>query len=155
MKASVNIARKAAKQRAHTATHLLHAVLQGYFPQTKQAGSYVGEDELRFDFAAERLCTEQELTDITNKVQELIYQALPVFTQQLAYQEAINLGAKAFFADTYGEEVRMVTVGDSEEKISLELCGGNHVARTDAIGAFCIMQHEAVAAGVKRIVAYT
>lgn len=152
MKVTVDMARRYGKQRAHTATHLLHAVLQKYFPMTKQEWSFVWDDELRFDFAADSLLSNQDLDEITKQINNLIYQAYPVAQKTMNYEDAISSGAKAFFADTYGEEVRVVSVGES---VSVELCGWNHVENTADIGAFVIDSQEAVAAWVKRIHAYT
>lgn len=152
MKASVDMWRRYGKQRAHTATHLLHAALQEYFPMTKQEWSFVGEDELRFDFSADALLSNEDLATITQKINTHIAQAVPVTQNIMNYDEAIASGAKAFFADTYGEEVRVITIGD---KMSVELCGWNHVTNTADIGAFVIDSQEAVAAGIKRIHAYT
>ena len=155
MEAYIDKKRRLAKQRAHTATHLLHAVLQTYFPQTKQEGSFVWEDELRFDFSADRLLSDQELLDIEERMNVYISQWLLLDISEMNYKEAITLGAKAFFADTYGETVRVVSILDDDTIISRELCWWNHVISTDMIGAFCIENHEAVASGIKRITAYT
>ncbi len=141
-----------AKTRAHTATHLLHAQLAAIFPQTKQAGSLVDEDYLRFDFYADTALTDQQIQDIETQINTQIAQALPVDTQELSYDAAIQAGAKAFFEDKYGDTVRVVTVGD---KLSVELCGWTHTANTAHIGAFIITSQEAVASGVKRITAVT
>lgn len=152
MKVAIDMARRYGKQRAHTATHLLHAALQKYFPMTKQEWSFVWEDELRFDFAADALLSNKDLDDITKQINHAIYEAFPVVQKTMSYEAAIASGAKAFFADTYGEEVRVVSVG---ETVSVELCGWNHVENTADIGAFVIDSQEAVAAWVKRIHAYT
>ncbi len=152
MKVEIDIARRYAKQRAHTATHLLHVALQKYFPMTKQEWSFVWEDELRFDFAADALLSNKDLDDITEQINHTIYQALPVVQKTMKYDDAIASGAKAFFADTYGDEVRVVSVWDA---FSVELCGWNHVENTSDIGAFVIDSQEAVAAWIKRIHAYT
>ncbi len=152
MKVFINMARRYGKQRAHTATHLLHATLQKYFPLTKQEWSFVAEDELRFDFSADALLSNKDLNDITKKINDTIYQALPVVQKTMKYDDAIASGAKAFFADTYGDEVRVVSVG---EGLSVELCGWNHVDNTSNIGAFVIDSQEAVASWIKRIHAYT
>lgn len=159
MKAQVDISRRLAKQRAHTATHLLHAALQQYFPHTKQEWSFVWEDELRFDFAADGLLTNEQIDAIVGTINQQISTAYTVHTQTMAYDAAVQLWAKAFFADTYGETVRVVSIAlpDTNVKsfLSLELCGWNHVTNTSEIWAFVIMRQEAVASWVKRIQAYT
>lgn len=156
MKLVVDQSQRYAKMRAHTATHLLHAELAKIFKNTKQAGSFVDEDSLRFDFHADRLLTQEEIFTIENAVNTIIYDACVVDISEVSYQEAIALWAKAFFEDKYGDIVRLVRVFDRENKaISLELCWGTHVANTKDIGCFAIISQEAVASGVKRIVAVT
>lgn len=166
----VNHIRRHACMRAHTATHLLHAELAKIFPMTKQAWSYVGEDELRFDFFAERSLTPEEIEQINLALANSIAASSPVSTQEMPYADAVSFGAKAFFEDSYPEIVRVVevrqldsqTVGQSNspahqnpQMLSIELCGGTHVSSTDAIGCFVITEQSAVAAGVKRITALT
>lgn len=96
--------------RAHTATHLLHAALSEIFPQTKQAGSYVGEDELRFDFFADRLLDTKEIEHINHQINAIIREHHLVTVTEMSYQDAIASGAKAFFEDKYPERVRVVKV---------------------------------------------
>ena len=148
----VNHIRRHACMRAHTATHLLHAELAKIFPMTKQAWSYVGEDELRFDFFAERGLSADEIEQINLALATSIAAAFPVSTQEMSYADAVSFGAKAFFEDSYPEIVRVVSISDGN---SIELCGGTHVSSTDAIGCFVITEQSAVAAGVKRITALT
>lgn len=157
MQLHIDMWRRFWKQRAHTATHLLHAALQQYFPLTKQEWSFVGDDELRFDFSADNLLSTQDLMDINKTINEYIHQAIPVQKKLMKYNDAIDSGAKAFFADTYWDEVRVVTIGAEWEdwNVSVELCGWNHVENTADIWAFVIVWQEAVAAGIKRIHAYT
>lgn len=138
--------------RAHTATHLLHAQLAAIFPQTKQAGSLVDEDYLRFDFYADTALSDQQVQDIQSYINTQIAQALPVDIQEMSYADATQSWAKAFFEDKYGDTVRVVTIG---EKLSVELCGWTHVSNTAHIGAFAIISQESVAAGIKRITAVT
>lgn len=138
--------------RAHTATHLLHAQLAAIFPQTKQAGSLVDEDYLRFDFYADTALSDQQVQDIQSYINTQIAQALPVDIQEMSYADATQSWAKAFFEDKYGDTVRVVTIGD---KVSVELCGWTHVSNTAHIGAFAIISQESVAAGIKRITAVT
>lgn len=152
MKLDVNPSQRYAKMRAHTATHLLHGQLAAIFPDTKQAGSLVDEDYLRFDFHAENLLTAQQIHDIESTINQQIYDAHAVTTAEMKFDEAIQKWAKAFFADKYGDIVRVVSIDGAH---SVELCGGTHVANTQDIGAFKITSQEPVAAGVKRISAYT
>ena len=134
MKLLVDQSQRYAKMRAHTATHLLHAELAKIFKNTKQAGSLVDEDYLRFDFHAERLLSQEEISAIENAVNTLIYHAYTVDISEVSYPEAIALGAKAFFEDKYGDMVRLVRVFDYDNQpISLELCGGTHVTNTKDI----------------------
>ncbi|MDR0651225.1 MAG: hypothetical protein LBG59_07715 [Candidatus Peribacteria bacterium] len=155
MQLTVNAPQRYAKMRAHTATHLLHAQLTHYFPHTKQAGSLVNADFLRFDFYADTLLTSQQLKAIETVINQQIYEALPVSVLETSFDEAINLGAKAFFEEKYGDVVRLVRVYRGEEVISAELCGGTHVENTKEIGAFSILSQEAVASGIKRLTAST
>ena len=152
MKLQIDIPHRYACMRAHTATHILHAELWKIFPQTKQAGSYVGPDELRFDFFAERSLTTKELQHISWEINNYIINNYPVSVAEMSYEDAIKTGAKAFFEDTYPEIVRVVSISSG---LSVELCGGTHVSDTSQIGSFFITEQTAVAAGVKRIVALT
>ena len=181
MKIQIDIPHRYACMRAHTATHLLHAELWKIFPQTKQAGSYVGPDELRFDFFAERSLTNEELQHISWEINNYIINNYPVSVTEMSYEDAIKTGAKAFFEDTYPEIVRVVSIWSSSwqrkdpgqkkdnwvidwldtslhsvwQLFSVELCGGTHVSETNQIGSFFIIEQTAVAAGIKRIVALT
>lgn len=112
MKLSIDRAHRYACMRAHTATHLLHAELGKIFPQTKQAGSYVGPDELRFDFFADRGLTHEELNIIAHCVNQAISANELVSVQEMSYEEALKTGAKAFFEDTYPEIVRVVSIDE-------------------------------------------
>ncbi len=152
MKLIVTGSQRYAKMRAHTAAHLLHASLGKYFPETKQAGSFVDEDYLRFDFTADRTLSSEELVLIQQQVNHLIYSALPVENIETSYNEAIALWAKAFFEDKYWDIVRVVKV---DQDVSTELCGWTHVSNTKDIWCFVIISQEAVASGIKRIVAIT
>ncbi|MDR2189886.1 MAG: hypothetical protein LBP53_01530 [Candidatus Peribacteria bacterium] len=155
MQLTVNPAQRYAKMRAHTATHLLHAQLTKYFPNTKQAGSLVDSDMLRFDFYADTLLTPTQLHEIEIQINQQIYEALPVTLIETSLEEATTLGAKAFFEEKYGETVRVIRVLKGDDVISAELCGGTHVNNTKEIGAFSILSQEAVASGIKRLTAYT
>ncbi|MDR0368997.1 MAG: hypothetical protein LBH96_00180 [Candidatus Peribacteria bacterium] len=155
MKLTVDEQQRYAKMRAHTATHLLHAVLTKYFPNTKQAGSLVDNDLLRFDFYADSLLTPQQLKEIEIQINHYIYEALPVRLVETSFDEAIKLGAKAFFEEKYGDSVRLIRIHSGDAIISAELCGGTHVENTKEIGAFVLTSQEAVASGIKRLTAIT
>ncbi len=155
MELSVNPAQRYAKMRAHTATHLLHAKLIDFFPNTKQAGSLVDNDLLRFDFYADTLLSSKQLKELENSINQRIYGALPVSLLETSFEEALKLWAKAFFEEKYENEVRLIRIQDGKSCISAELCGGTHVQNTREIGAFSILSQEAVASGIKRITALT
>ena len=155
MKLSVDMDQRYAKMRAHTATHLLHAELAKIFPNTKQAGSLVDSDLLRFDFYANNLLTSEQIKEIENNINQIIYSAFPVDLIETSFEEWVKLGAKAFFEEKYWDEVRVIRVHDGDENISVELCGWTHVSNTRDIWAFTIISQEAVASWIKRITAYT
>ena len=155
MKLQVNPQQRYAKMRAHTATHLLHTALTKYFLNTKQAGSSVDADLLRFDFYADTLLTFQQLKEIETLINQQIYDALPVSLIETSFDEAIKLGAKAFFEEKYEDTVRLIRIHDGEDVVSAELCGGTHVENTKDVGAFAILSQEAVASGIKRLTAIT
>jgi alanyl-tRNA synthetase len=137
----------------HTATHLLQAALECIVgSDIKQAGSMVTEQQLRFDFTARNLLSRQELDAVEKLINEQIVKDMLVTITQSTYQEAIKTGVKAFFGDKYDHgNVRVVRVGN----FSAELCGGTHAASTGVIGLFKIIEQTTMAAGVRRIVAFT
>lgn len=155
MKLSIDMDQRYAKMRAHTATHLLHAELAKVFPNTKQAWSLVDSDLLRFDFYANNLLTSEQIKDIENNVNRIIYFAYPVDLIETSFEEWVKLWAKAFFEEKYWDEVRVIRVHNWNENISVELCWGTHVSNTRDIWAFSIVSQEAVASWIKRITAYT
>lgn len=155
MKLSIDMDQRYAKMRAHTATHLLHAELAKIFPDTKQAGSLVDEDLLRFDFYANNLLTAEQIKEIENNINQTIYNAYPVDLIETTFEEWVKLWAKAFFEEKYWDEVRVIRVHNWGENISVELCWGTHVSNTRDIWAFTIISQEAVASWIKRITAYT
>jgi alanyl-tRNA synthetase len=151
-RALVDAPRRAAIQRNHTATHLLHAALRARFgANLKQAGSLVAPDRLRFDFTYGKALTPEELHSVEIEVNQKILEDLPVVTEVTSLKEAQEKGAMALFGEKYGERVRQVTVG----AYSRELCGGCHVGRTGEIGYLRIEAEAAVASGVRRIEAVT
>ncbi len=156
MKLVVDPVQRHAKMRAHTATHLLHFALGELLGSTKQAGSLVDEDYLRFDFAAKQPLDLQQLQTIESKVNHRIRHARQVDVKEMSLVEATKTGAKAFFEDKYGDRVRVVSIVDNDISLStIELCGGTHVPNTSEIGAFLITAQEAVASGIRRISAVT
>lgn len=137
----------------HTATHLLQAALQQVFgKQVRQAGSVVTKDYLRFDYTHHQPLTAEQIKLIEDIVNQKIWENIPVIVKNTTYKGALEQGVIAFFGDKYNpENVRAVIVGD----FSKELCGGTHVSATGDIGSFKIIEEIALAAGQRRMVAYT
>ena len=145
-----SIARRLDIARNHTATHLLQAALRQILgDRVSQRGSLVEPNRLRFDFSWRAAITEEKLTEIQRWVNEKIRQNLPVKTKVVPYKRAIAEGAIALFEEKYGEEVRVVEVG--EPPISKELCGGTHVKSTGEIGFFLISGESSIGTGLRRI----
>lgn len=143
---------RALTARNHTATHLLHWALRKTLGEhVKQAGSLVSPELLRFDFTHFQALTHQELTEIENMINTKIWSNSEVKKQLMKKDQAIAAGAIAFFGDKYGDEVRVISVGD----FSVELCGGTHVDRSSDIAMLKIASESGIAAGVRRIIAYT
>jgi alanyl-tRNA synthetase len=136
----------------HTATHLLHKVLQEVLgDHVRQAGSAVRPDKLRFDFTHPAALTAEERAEIERRVNEHVFANLPVRIFETPLEEARTLGAMMLFGEKYGEVVRVVDV----DGWSLELCGGTHVRSTAEIGPFAILSESSVGAGARRIEAVT
>ncbi|MFP4316845.1 MAG: alanine--tRNA ligase [Desulfovibrionales bacterium] len=141
-----------ATARNHTATHLVHAALRKVLGEhVKQAGSQVTAERMRFDFTHIAQVGLDELREVEQEVNRTILADLPVVSETLDYQEALDKGALALFGEKYEDKVRMVAVPG----FSAELCGGTHLERTSQAGTFCILSEAGVAAGVRRIEAVT
>ena len=151
--AKIDLKKRRLTQNNHTATHLLHKALRDVVgSHVEQKGSYVSDDRLRFDFSHFTGVTTEEQRKIEKIIFEKISENLPVNAETDTMENARRKGAIALFGEKYGNEVRMITVGD---EYSRELCGGTHVNATGQIGLFIIVEETAVAAGVRRIEAIT
>lgn len=156
---SIDAERRRRVEAHHTATHLLHCALHQEVSQdAAQQGSFVSEDRLRFDFNSGAV-TPDQLRKIEEKVNGWIDAGLPVYCTERAYAEVKGNSAIAqFFGDKYGDLVRVVQVGGCEnalDGVSMEFCGGTHIANTKDIGLFKIKSEGAIASGVRRIEAMT
>ncbi|HWY14198.1 MAG TPA: alanine--tRNA ligase [Rhizomicrobium sp.] len=149
--------RRRATRANHSATHLLHAALKRELgPHISQKGSLVAPDRLRFDFSHPKALTPDELERVETDVNVVIRQNTDVATRLMPTRDAIAAGAEALFGEKYGDEVRVLAVGEAGARpYSVELCGGTHVRRLGDIGLFTILSESAVAAGVRRIEALT
>ncbi len=150
--------RRTALRANHSATHLLHEALRRRFgPHVTQKGSLVAPDRLRFDYSQPTPPSAQDLAAVSAEVNRRIRRNAPVVTRLMTPDQAVGDGALALFGEKYGEEVRVVSMGDEDDgkAFSTELCGGTHVRRTGDIGLFKIVGEGAVAAGVRRIEALT
>jgi alanyl-tRNA synthetase len=156
---SVDREKRRATRANHSATHLLHAALKRVLgTHVSQKGSLVAPDRLRFDFSHPKAVTPDELQTIEGQVNAVIRQNSDVSTRLMETDKAIEAGAEALFGEKYGDEVRVLTMGDDEsaaKPYSVELCGGTHVRRLGDIGLFTILSESAVAAGVRRLEAVT
>jgi alanyl-tRNA synthetase len=154
VEAKVDSARRLDIARNHTATHLLQAALrQVVDKRIEQKGSLVEPERFRFDFSHLAPLTEKQLNEIQMQVNEWIRQNLTVEAKILPYKQAIAEGAIALFEEKYGEEVRMLEIG--EPATSKELCGGTHVRSTGEIGIFLITGESSIGTGLHRIEAVT
>src|SRR6266851_5087317 len=152
VKLRVDRERRDAAMLNHSATHILHYALREILStDVHQAGSLVAPDRLRFDFSHQGPVGEGDLATIEEDINARIRENAEVKTQEMAYDDAIKAGALAFFGDKYGDIVRVVRMGD----FSVELCGGTHVNRTGDVGFFKLESESGVAAGVRRIEAFT
>ena len=146
--ASIDVERRKAIMRAHSATHLLDAALKKVLgDHVHQAGSLVEPDRLRFDFTHFEAITPEQLAQIDKLVNDAILEGYPVATEVLPIEEAKKKGAVAMFGEKYGDIVRVVEMGD----FSMEFCGGTHLDNTAKAGPFRIKSEGSVASGVRRI----
>ncbi len=150
VRAEVDVKRRWNIQRNHSVTHLLHEALRRVLgTHVKQSGSLVAPNHLRFDFSHFEKLHPSEIRDIEAIVNEKIMERVPVYTLELAIEEARKVpNVKMFFGDKYGDFVRVVVM---DEKFSAEFCGGTHVTNTSEIGMFKIIQETAIASGMRRI----
>ncbi|MCZ2158588.1 alanine--tRNA ligase [Bartonella sp. 220] len=158
----VDSARRRKIRANHSATHLLHEALRQVLgTHVTQKGSLVLPDRLRFDFSHPKSVSSEELKTIEDLANDIVLQNSEVTTRLMLVDDAISEGAMALFGEKYGDEVRVVSMGNQleqtelEKKWSIELCGGTHVERTGDIGLIHIISESSVAAGVRRIEALT
>ena len=150
--ASIDVERRKAIMRAHSATHLLQKALQTVLgDHVHQAGSYVEPDRLRFDFTHFSALTPEELAKVNSIVQNSVLEGYAVNVREMPIEEAKASGAAALFSEKYGDTVRVVNMGG----YSIELCGGTHLDNTAKVGPFEIESECSVASGVRRIEAIT
>lgn len=136
----------------HSVTHLLHRALRDVLGEhVTQKGSAVGPDRMRFDISHPKQVTAEEIRQVENIVNNAIRHNYKVTTTMMSQEDAIKSGAMALFGEKYGDEVRVVSMGDDKELFSRELCGGTHVKETGDIGYFNIVSESAVAAGIRRL----
>ena len=146
--AAIDVERRQAIRRAHSATHLLDAALKKVLGgHVHQAGSLVEPDRIRFDFTHFEGITADELAQIDRMINDAILNGYPVVTEVLPIEEAKRKGAVAMFGEKYGDVVRVVEMGD----FSMEFCGGTHLDNTAKVGTFRIKSEGSVASGVRRI----
>ncbi|KFC69163.1 Alanine--tRNA ligase [Devosia sp. LC5] len=155
----VDHGRRSSIRANHSATHLLHEALRIVLgDHVAQKGSMVSPDRLRFDFVHTKPVSDQEMAEVEDIANAIVLQNTPVETRLMGVEEAKESGARALFGEKYGDEVRVVAMGEPTGNglgWSVELCGGTHVRRTGDIGLISIVAESAVGAGVRRIEALT
>jgi alanyl-tRNA synthetase len=155
----VDHGRRSAIRQHHSATHLLHEALRQVLgDHVAQKGSLVAPDRLRFDFSHPKPMTAEEIARVEDIANDFVLQNSEVTTRLMAVDDAIASGARALFGEKYGDEVRVVAMGETTGNAmgwSVELCGGTHVRRTGDIGLISMVGESGVAAGVRRIEALT
>ncbi|MEO8882342.1 MAG: alanine--tRNA ligase, partial [Devosia sp.] len=151
--------RRSAIRANHSATHLLHEALRQVLgDHVAQRGSLVSPDRLRFDFVHTKPMSEQEIAEVEDLANDIVLQNTAVETRLMSVDDAKQSGARALFGEKYGDEVRVVSMGEPTGNAlgwSVELCGGTHVRRTGDIGLVTVVAETAVGAGVRRIEALT
>ncbi|GHA14498.1 alanine--tRNA ligase [Devosia pacifica] len=155
----VDHVRRAAIRANHSATHILHEALRLVLgDHVAQRGSLVAPDRLRFDFVHTKAMSAEEMAEVEEIANAVVLQNAPVETRLMGVEEAKNAGARALFGEKYGDEVRVVSMGETSGNAlgwSVELCGGTHVRRTGDIGLISLTTEAGVAAGVRRVEAVT
>ena len=160
-KFQVNAENREKTKRNHSATHIMHEALRRVLgPHVTQKGQMVDGERIRFDISHGAAITKDELAKVEDEVNEIILQNAAADTQLMAPEAAIEAGAMALFGEKYGDEVRVLALGDplgdqQDKPYSVELCGGTHVERTGDIALFKIISEGAVAAGIRRVEAVT
>jgi alanyl-tRNA synthetase len=156
---AVDHTRRSAIRQNHSATHLLHEALRKVLgDHVAQKGSLVAPDRLRFDFSHPKPMSSEEIARVEDIANDIVLQNAPVVTRLLSRDDAIASGARALFGEKYGDEVRVVAMGEGGGNTmgwSVELCGGTHVKRTGDIGLISVLSEAGVASGVRRIEALT
>jgi len=148
----IDVQRRKAIMRNHTATHLLHFALRKVIGEhVHQGGSMVAPDRMRFDYTHFEALSKKQLKKVERIVNEVILSNLPVCAAEKEYRQALEEGAMALFGEKYGDEVRMISI----EPVSRELCGGTHIDNTGEIGLFLIKSESSVGSGLRRIEAIT
>ena len=134
--------------KLHTATHLLHQALRQVLGKhVSQKGSNITKDRLRFDFSHPAKMTKEEIKKVEEIVNDVIKKDMTITYKEMTIKEAEELGALAFFAEKYGENVKVYSIGD----FSMEVCGGPHVEKTSSLGTFKIKKEQSSSAGIRRI----
>ncbi len=152
LRAQVDVASRRRTMWNHSATHLMHSALRSVLGKhVQQKGSLVDANRTRFDFSHSQPMNAEEIRKVEALVNGAVRRNLEVGARIMKFDDAIKAGALAFFGDKYGDEVRVLTMGD----VSTELCGGTHVTRTGDIGFFKIVSESGVAAGIRRVEAVT
>lgn len=150
-RAEVDVARRDRSRRHHTATHLLHRALKDVLGEgTSQQGSYVGPDQLRFDFNYPRGLDSAQLQSVADIINDRSMDDLPVNWEIVPMEQARQMGAVMMFGEKYGDQVRVVSIGD----YSRELCGGTHTHHSGELGAVTIASESGIGSGKRRILAY-
>jgi alanyl-tRNA synthetase len=146
--AEIDVTRRKAISRSHTATHLIHQTMRAFLGESAtQAGSLNAPGRLRFDFNTPGAVSPAVLNDVEQQVNEVLLRDLEVHAFVTSQDEARRLGAMALFGEKYGDEVRVVEVGD----YARELCGGTHVARSGQLGLVKILNEQSIGSGVRRV----